>query len=47
MITGEIKSQVNKLWDAYWTGGIANLFTVIEQFTCLLFLRRSNTTALI
>ncbi|ASJ75780.1 type I restriction-modification system subunit M [Granulosicoccus antarcticus] len=40
MITGEIKSQVDKIWTAFWTGGISNPLTVIEQFTYLLFLRR-------
>jgi len=40
MITGELKSQVDKIWEAFWTGGIANPLTVIEQFTFLLFLRR-------
>jgi type I restriction enzyme M protein len=40
MITGELKSQVDSIWNAFWTGGISNPLTVIEQFTFLLFLRR-------
>lgn len=40
MVTGELKSQVDKIWETFWTGGIANPLTVIEQFTFLLFLRR-------
>jgi type I restriction enzyme M protein len=40
MITGELRSQVDKIWEAFWTGGISNPLTVIEQFTFLLFLRR-------
>lgn len=40
MITGEIKAQVDKIWTAFWTGGISNPLTVIEQFTYLLFIRR-------
>ena len=40
MITGELKSQVDRIWDAFATGGIANPLTVIEQFTYLLFIRR-------
>lgn len=40
MITGELKSQIDKIWESFWTGGIANPLTVIEQFTYLLFLRR-------
>lgn len=39
MITGELKSQVDKIWEAFWTGGISNPLTVIEQFTYLLFIR--------
>ena len=40
MITGELKSQIDKVWEAFWTGGISNPLTVIEQMTYLLFIRR-------
>ncbi len=40
MITGELKSQIDKVWEAFWTGGLSNPLTVIEQMTYLLFLRR-------
>ncbi|MHC5826373.1 MAG: type I restriction-modification system subunit M N-terminal domain-containing protein, partial [Nostoc sp.] len=40
MISGEIKSQIDKIWDAFWSGGISNPLEVIEQITYLLFLRR-------
>ncbi len=40
MITGEIKSQVNQVWNAFWSGGIANPMEVIEQMTYLLFIKR-------
>jgi type I restriction enzyme M protein len=40
MITGTIKSQVDKVWDAFWSGGISNPLQVIEQITYLLFVRR-------
>ncbi|MFN8576366.1 MAG: class I SAM-dependent DNA methyltransferase [Candidatus Sericytochromatia bacterium] len=40
MLTGELKSQVDKVWDAFWTGGISNPLTVIEQITYLLFIKR-------
>lgn len=40
MLTGELKSQVDKIWETFWTGGVSNPLTVIEQFTFLLFLRR-------
>jgi type I restriction enzyme M protein len=39
MITGKLKSQVDSLWNAFWSGGIANPLEVIEQITYLLFLR--------
>ena len=39
MITGQLKSRVDRLWDEFWTGGISNPLTVIEQITYLLFLR--------
>lgn len=40
MITGPLKSQIDKIWNTFWTGGISNPLTVIEQFTFLLFIRR-------
>ncbi len=33
MITGELKSKIDRVWDAMWAGGIANPLTVIEQLT--------------
>lgn len=40
MITGEIKGQVDRIWDSFWSGGISNPLEVIEQITYLLFIRR-------
>ena len=40
MITGDIKNQVDRIWDAFWSGGISNPLEVMEQITYLLFLRR-------
>ncbi len=40
MLNSEMKSLVNKLWDNFWSGGIANPLTAIEQITYLLFMRR-------
>jgi len=40
MITGEIRNQIDRIWDAFWSGGISNPLEVIEQITYLLFLRR-------
>jgi type I restriction enzyme M protein len=40
MLTRELKSQIDRIWDAFWSGGISNPLEVIEQITYLLFLRR-------
>lgn len=40
MLTGELKSKIDKVWEQFWTGGLANPMTVIEQMTYLLFIRR-------
>ncbi|MBK1784457.1 type I restriction-modification system subunit M [Prauserella cavernicola] len=40
MITGELKSKIDRVWDTFWSGGISNPLEVIEQITYLLFLRR-------
>lgn len=40
MITGELRSRIDRVWDAFWSGGISNPLEVIEQITNLLFLRR-------
>ncbi len=40
MLTGEIRRQVDAIWDAFWSGGIANPLEVMEQITYLLFIRR-------
>ena len=39
MITGEIKNRIDKIWDAFWTGGITNSITVLEQMTYLFFMK--------
>lgn len=40
VITGEMKSKIDRIWDAFWSGGISNPLEVIEQITYLLFIRR-------
>ena len=40
MITGDLKNQVDRVWNLFWTGGISNPLEVIEQITYLLFIRR-------
>jgi len=39
VITGEIKNKVDKIWEIFWTGGITNPLSVIEQITYLLFIK--------
>lgn len=39
MITGDLRSKVDKIWEIFWTGGITNPLSVIEQFTYLLFIK--------
>jgi type I restriction enzyme M protein len=40
MLTGELRSQVDRLWMAIYTGGISNPLKVVEQITYLMFLKR-------
>jgi type I restriction enzyme M protein len=40
MINGDLRSKVDRLWDAFWSGGISNPLEVIEQITYLLFIKR-------
>jgi len=40
VITGDLKNKIDRVWDAFWSGGIANPLEVIEQITYLLFIRR-------
>ena len=40
MITGEMKSKVDKLWATFWSNGISNPLSVIEQISYLLFIKR-------
>jgi type I restriction enzyme M protein len=39
-ITGDLKSKVDKVWDAFWNMGMTNPLEIIEQITYLLFIRR-------
>ena len=40
MLTPALRSRVDALWDKFWSGGIANPLTAIEQISYLLFMRR-------
>lgn len=39
MINGELKNKIDRLWEIFWTGGLTNPLTVIEQITYLMFIR--------
>ena len=39
MITGEIKSRIDAIWDTFFAGGITNPMTVLEQMTYLFFMK--------
>jgi len=39
MITGPLKSKIDKLWLEFFAGGITNPLTVIEQISFLMFAR--------
>lgn len=39
MISTQQRSEVDRLWTAFWTGGITNPLTVIEQISFLMFAR--------
>lgn len=36
----QLKSLIDKLWNSFWSGGISNPLTAIEQITYLLFMKR-------
>lgn len=40
MLTGELRNQIDAVWNSFWSGGISNPLEVMEQITYLLFIRR-------
>lgn len=40
MLNSILRSQVDRLWDSFWSGGISNPLTVVEQISYLLFIKR-------
>lgn len=47
MITGDLKSKVDKLWTTFWNNGISNPLSVIEQISYLLFIKRLDDLELV
>ena len=39
MITGEIRNKIDAIWDTFWTSGVTNSITVLEQMTYLFFIK--------
>ena len=39
MITGELKSKIDAVWNDFWSGGISNPLEVMDQLTYLLFIK--------
>ena len=39
MVTGELRRQVDAVWNDFWSGGISNPLDVMEQLTYLLFVK--------
>lgn len=44
MVTGGLKTKIDKLWETFWTGGITNPLDVIEQMTYLMFIHDLDET---
>ena len=40
MLTGTIRTQIDQIWNAFWSGGVSNPLSVIEQITFMLFIKR-------
>ncbi|MBP3235697.1 MAG: SAM-dependent DNA methyltransferase [Bacteroidales bacterium] len=38
-MTGEIRNRIDQIWDTFWTGGITNSLTILEQMTYLFFMK--------
>jgi hypothetical protein len=33
VLSGELRNQIDRIWHAFWSGGIANQLEVLEQLT--------------
>jgi type I restriction enzyme M protein len=36
----ELKSKIDSLWDRFWSGGLSNPLSSIEQMSYLIFMKR-------
>lgn len=39
-LADELKSKISKLWDMFWSGGLSNPLSSIEQMSYLIFMKR-------
>ncbi|MBU0676491.1 MAG: type I restriction-modification system subunit M [Verrucomicrobia bacterium] len=46
MLTPEIKKKIDNLWDRFWSGGLSNPLTAMEQISYLLFMKRLDESDL-
>ncbi|SCY63104.1 class I SAM-dependent DNA methyltransferase [Butyrivibrio sp. INlla14] len=44
MITGELKNRIDKIWNIFFAGGVAEPLTVVEQLSYLMFIRDLDET---
>ncbi|HLS30828.1 MAG TPA: class I SAM-dependent DNA methyltransferase [Flavobacteriaceae bacterium] len=44
MITGKLKNDIDSIWNTFWTGGISNTITIVEQLTYLIFIKDLDET---
>ncbi|MFL2778492.1 MAG: N-6 DNA methylase [Paracoccus marcusii] len=47
MLAGQIRAQIDQIWNAFWSGGVSNPLSVIEQITYLLFIKRLDDLQLV
>ncbi|HVJ44533.1 MAG TPA: class I SAM-dependent DNA methyltransferase [Dongiaceae bacterium] len=47
MLTGEIRNKIDDIWNSFWSGGVSNPLSVIEQITYLLFIKRLDEMQLV
>src|SRR3989338_4671754 len=40
MLDTNLKSKINKLWDKFWSSGLSNPITAIEQMSYLIFMKK-------
>jgi len=39
MITGELRSKIDQIWNTFWNNGISTTLTILEQLTYLIFIK--------